>query len=421
MVRITMTGLTPYQVGWSNRIPFSGNFVEDLLGRGDIVESGPDRLVIEDSAFGLSGIIRGTFVFGPDGAPVEYNVRAVHFLYQGQSVQKWTGLGWTEKTLEPALEAYENGDNSAIRDFLDEDRYTFVKPKSAETGPFVIGSDNPDRIFVKGNILDDGNTVFSLGGNDLIDMSKARGGATVESGNGSDRVLGSKSADHIRSGKGNDVVKGGKGSDNIDGSAGNDKIFGGAGDDVYLTGGRGNDLVRGGAGNDHINDSRGTNRIFGDGGADDIRGRGTLKGGGGDDMLNAIGRNNTLIGGAGDDELRGSGTFHGGTGDDMLSGAYNRQDTFDFRLKRADGFGNDKLLTISSFGPFSSETPDQLMFDEGVDISLRYAAKRELIFLTAELDGETIGTVQFGDRFNLVTSGEAAQMMDRIEDALVFV
>ena len=138
-------------------------------------------------------------------------------------------------------------------------------------------------------------------------------------------------------------------------------------------------------------------------------------------MLNAIGRNNTLIGGAGDDELRGSGTFHGGTGDDMLSGAYNRQDTFDFRLKRADGFGNDKLLTISSFGPFSSETPDQLMFDEGVDISLRYAAKRELIFLTAELDGETIGTVQFGDRFNLVTSGEAAQMMDRIEDALVFV
>ncbi|MEO9595909.1 hypothetical protein [Rhodopirellula bahusiensis] len=93
---------------------------------------------------------------------------------------------------------------------------------------------------------------------------------------------------------------------------------------------------------------------------------------------------------------------------------------FDFRLKDADDFGNDFIETYDYRWFFDSSTPDQLVFDAGVEVSIRYQALREFILLTAQLNGETIGTVRFGEA-ETVPIGLVDLILAELQDDLVFL
>jgi Ca2+-binding RTX toxin-like protein len=83
--------------------------------------------------------------------------------------------------------------------------------------------------------------------------------ATINGGNGDDRLL---------AGAGNDTVNGGAGNDRIEGGAGNDLLNGDDGND-RIVGGKGADSLNGGNGNDDLFavDGSGTDKV--DGGAND--------------------------------------------------------------------------------------------------------------------------------------------------------
>jgi len=83
--------------------------------------------------------------------------------------------------------------------------------------------------------------------------------ATINGGNGDDRLL---------AGAGNDTVNGGAGNDRIEGDGGNDLLNGDDGND-RIAGGRGDDSLNGGNGNDYLlaADGSGTDKV--DGGAND--------------------------------------------------------------------------------------------------------------------------------------------------------
>ena len=164
-------------------------------------------------------------------------------------------------------------------------------------------------------------------GDDLVNLSALTSlGATVDAGEGNDRVFGSAGNDLIAGGDGNDVLLGNAGHDEIHGGQGDDTIFGSAGND-QLQGDSGADSLFGNDGDDHLqgddhyqmgdgdNQSQ-SDRLFGGAGDD------TLDGGLGDDLV--IGDagndfvagsdgNDSLIGGEGDDEIA------GGLGDDSIT------------------------------------------------------------------------------------------------------
>jgi Ca2+-binding RTX toxin-like protein len=71
----------------------------------------------------------------------------------------------------------------------------------------------------------------------------------IETGAGSDSLIGGAGNDMLIAGAGADFVDGGDGSDTVDGGEGDDTLQGGAGYDV-LIGGPGNDWIDGGAGDD---------------------------------------------------------------------------------------------------------------------------------------------------------------------------
>ncbi|NIZ13766.1 calcium-binding protein [Phaeobacter sp. HF9A] len=226
--------------------------------------------------------------------------------------------------------------------------------------------------------MSDGITIFSYGGDDLINLRARSETVDVNTGSGNDTVRLGDGFSQVRTGTGRDVIRGGDGSDNIDGQWGRDRIFGGGGDDVYLSGGAGRDTVFGGAGDDHINDERGINRLFGGNGNDDIRGRGWLSGGAGDDVLFATARKHS--------------------------------DTFDFRLRGDDGFGRD---TISGNFTDDNRPLDRLVFDQGTDIAHRIDSDSGNMIITASQDGEDIGVVVVQGFFDF---GDYAQnVLDNIE------
>ncbi len=142
-------------------------------------------------------------------------------------------------------------------------------------------------------------TVNALGGDDRVTISRAITiNATVNGGEGNDRIKG---------GSGNDTLNGNAGNDKIDGRDGNDNINGGE-DEDYLRGGDGNDIIDGGNGNDRIRGSKGNDTISGDAGDDEI------SGGDGDDDISGGAGNDKIGGGDGDDEV------HGGANNDILKG-----------------------------------------------------------------------------------------------------
>ena len=119
--------------------------------------------------------------------------------------------------------------------------------------------------------------------------------ASIELGEGHDRVLASDGAVSVYAGAGNDIVLGGAAADRLTGAEGDDVISGGAGDDE-LFGGSGADRVSGGDGMDtlyggqYITRFGGSgDRLDGDAGDDVIFGRGRVDGGAGDDRLSLPG------------------------------------------------------------------------------------------------------------------------------------
>ncbi|MDB5321032.1 MAG: Hemolysin-type calcium-binding region [Phycisphaerales bacterium] len=111
--------------------------------------------------------------------------------------------------------------------------------------------------------------VNGLAGNDKINLDHVPLGATINGGDGNDRIIGTDNADTITGGAGNDWIFARGGADVVNGGDGNDVLIGGAG----------NDTVHGDAGNDRIDGSTGDDQIFGDAGND------TLSGGPGKDKV----------------------------------------------------------------------------------------------------------------------------------------
>jgi Ca2+-binding RTX toxin-like protein len=131
--------------------------------------------------------------------------------------------------------------------------------------------------------------VNGLAGNDTIDLGHGVIGATVNGGDGNDRIIGTDKADSITGGAGNDWIFARGGNDVVNGGDGNDVLLGGAG----------NDTIHGDAGNDLIDGSTGDDSIFGDAGDDWLSGgpgKDKIDGGAGtdaahkskDDVLTAV-------------------------------------------------------------------------------------------------------------------------------------
>ena len=211
----------------------------------------------------------------------------------------------------------------------------------------------------------------------------AIGFEAIETGNGTDRILGTEGTneittnggadfvdgrgggDTIRGGGGNDTLNGGEGSDVIQGGGGRDVMDGGAGYDWLLTtewnGGSYNlnmetgetnwsgetainfEAIETGNGSDHITGTSGWNEIVTNGGHDTVRaggGEDTVDGGAGNDVLYGGADNDILKGGdnadrlygdAGNDTLlggRGDDTVYSGGGQDVMDGGPG-SDTFD--------------------------------------------------------------------------------------------
>jgi Ca2+-binding RTX toxin-like protein len=104
--------------------------------------------------------------------------------------------------------------------------------------------------------------VNGFAGNDKINLDHVGLGATVDGGDGNDRIIGTDKADSITGGAGNDWIFARGGADLINGGEGNDVLLGGAG----------NDVIHGDAGNDLIDGSIGDDQIFGDAGNDILNG-----------------------------------------------------------------------------------------------------------------------------------------------------
>lgn len=200
-----------------------------------------------------------------------------------------------------------------------------------------------------------GNTIFGLGGDDLI----VGGRDSLASRDVNNTIPIADLEDQTESDDGADALYGGDGNDTIFGGAGNDTLDGGNGDDLMM-GQDGIDVFRGGAGSDTVDFSRespfqllvnletnvasggtasgdtfysienligsddridrfiGTaaaNHFRGQGGGDYFNGRGgndLLDGGNDGDILYGEGGNDTIIGGAGQDYM------NGGAGNDTV-------------------------------------------------------------------------------------------------------
>jgi Ca2+-binding RTX toxin-like protein len=101
-------------------------------------------------------------------------------------------------------------------------------------------------------------------GNDSVALTGRRKSpfavnATINGGNGNDRLLAGAGNDTINGGAGNDRIEGGDGNDLLNGDDGNDRI----------AGGRGADSLNGGNGNDYLLAADRTGTDIVDGGAND--------------------------------------------------------------------------------------------------------------------------------------------------------
>ena len=126
---------------------------------------------------------------------------------------------------------------------------------------------------------DASETIYALGGNDVIDAA-----------GGDDVVVGGAGNDTLTGGDGNNALYGGAGNDTLTGGDGYDALYGGEDNDT-LTGDAGGDELRGGAGDDTLDGGDDGDFLMGEAGTD------VLRGGFGNDTLWGGGNNDTLQGG----------------------------------------------------------------------------------------------------------------------------
>ncbi|WP_299705091.1 calcium-binding protein [uncultured Tateyamaria sp.] len=241
-----------------------------------------------------------------------------------------------------------------------------------------------------------GDSILSLGGNDLVDAGL--GDDTLSGGAGNDTVIGGGGDDSVNGGIGADSLDGGTGNDTLLGLNGFDVINGGFGDDS-LNAGFGNDTLDGGAGNDTLNGGLGFDSLNGGDGNDTVlglNGRDVLDGGDGDDSLNGGNGNDTLFGGTGNDTLNGGLAFdelNGGEGDDLLRGLNG------FDVLNGDA-GNDNLEGNAGNDTLDGGLGDDLMrggqgadvfvFTDGNDVIRDYSLIVDRLQIEADLlDEET--------------------------------
>lgn len=216
----------------------------------------------------------------------------------------------------------------------------------------VTGTSNPDKIFISKDgtnlkIVENGVSattpaaavtkivVNGNAGNDELKLAiGAEHGialpATLNGGDGNDRLLGGDGNDVMNGGNGNDFMNGGpKGKDNFNGGAGRDvAAYDGRTSALFLSNngvaddgaaGEGDNIatdvedITGGNGADSITGSSGNNALKGNGGNDTMNGGGgndNLRGDDGNDVLNGGDANDVLVGG------RGADVFNGGAGID---------------------------------------------------------------------------------------------------------
>jgi RTX calcium-binding nonapeptide repeat (4 copies) len=160
-------------------------------------------------------------------------------------------------------------------------------------------------------------------GDDSIALDSVSLDATLEGGDGNDRLVGGGGQDTLDGGAGDDTLQGGGGADRLDGGDGNDS----------LNGGDGNDVIKGAAGDDQLSGDDGDDILDGSDGFD------TLDGGAGDDILLGGNDADELTGGPGADQL------FGGPGSDFLLAADGQLDLLDC------GDGQDS----TTFDPFDAK------------------------------------------------------------------
>ena len=113
--------------------------------------------------------------------------------------------------------------------------------------------------------------------NDILTITGSKG-ATIEAGDGNDKLFGGDGGDFFLAGDGDDYLYGGNGLDNLSGGTGNDFLYGDDGND-QLYGENGNDCLYGGKGNDILFGDEGQDWLYGNYGSD------KLYGGNGNDHL----------------------------------------------------------------------------------------------------------------------------------------
>lgn len=195
------------------------------------------------------------------------------------------------------------------------------------------------------------DTLFGLGGDDLLLGDRLISPASVQGLSDRDRMSGDAGNDRIYGGADNDLLNGGDGNDTlygdyIDGGSlfGDDVLFGGAGDDL-IVGGGGSDVLRGGPGDDTLFGSDGDDQLFGSHGDDDLRG------GAGDDTINGGQGNDTVRNSSGNDRVE---DLFGNNLIIAQRGVVETGDGWDnirARIVLSAGDGNDIILL---FGPFAA-------------------------------------------------------------------
>lgn len=393
------------QVTFSTPEFFGGNRISDILNdSSDFSNRTPTQFKATSNLFqGIDAIISGDFTYRGD--EIFGTITGVKMRYLNEVFQDWRNLDWKISDISDVVDQFESGQKNAFDIFLEQFEFTFISRQS-EQANFVMATDGDDKVIGRSVEPGDDLTVFTFKGDDDIDLRKVDGGSYVDAGAGNDVVRTGKGIDQIRDmDGGNDILKGGAGVDNIDGQKGRDKIYGQGGDDDFLAGGGGNDKIFGGSGNDFLSDNKGKKNL--------------LSGGSGDDQL--VGRG-TLKGGSGNDELSGRGTLNGGTGNDKLSGKIQKSDVFDFRLGKADSFGNDRvdLYDYETFPDGVLGSFDTLLFDAGVDVSFVIKSQKDDIVATAQKDGAVIGTITF-ENVGLFGTSEDEVILNSLRADLSFV
>jgi serralysin len=156
-----------------------------------------------------------------------------------------------------------NGTKTANENLVEGGQLSFlVSPgaKLVQTTTTSTGTSANDTIEAGSTKGFDGvnDTVFTDGGNDLVDASI---------GGGSNRIYGGDGNDELYAGK-NDRLFGEAGNDILDASPGKggNRLYGGAGNDTLFAGS--NDFLSGGDGNDILYAGKGGSTLYGDSGSD---------------------------------------------------------------------------------------------------------------------------------------------------------